>query len=281
MSRDGTRPVLPRPAGVSLVYTSSSSSHPHASYPLLADTVADNLFDFINPSLVFLPPLSPRMADESPPPKKAKVSSPPTQRTTRSSAIRQAPAPTPIVPPVDPSFPDDEDEEDDEPFEYESDEDTTMVYGENLGGEEEAPSVVVLDSEDELVAPPEPSFTPKPKLSSRKLFLRDIAELVESYGSDAGLQVRSASLFSSISGHRQRWSYVELALTVSTTAEFERWGDEEMRFRVVHPAYKDGLKLVLGLPEISGYPTTHQMYCITEAETIGPDVQAVLEEIAT
>lgn len=58
------------------------------------------------------------------------------------------------------------------------------------------PSLVVLDSEDELVAPPEPLFVPKPKLSSRKLFLRDIGELVETYGSNAGLEVRSASLFS-------------------------------------------------------------------------------------
>jgi hypothetical protein len=137
------------------------------------------------------------MADDSPPSKKAKVSSPSPQRTTRSSATREAQASAPIVPPVDPSLADDED--DDEPFEYESDqedEDVTMVVDGQAVRGEEVPSLVVLDSEDELVAPPEPLFVPKPKLSSRKLFLRDIGELVETYGSNAGLEVRSASLFS-------------------------------------------------------------------------------------
>jgi hypothetical protein len=54
-----------------------------------------------------------------------------------------------------------------------------------------------------------------------------------------------------------------------------------VRFRVIHPAFNEGLKLVLGVPETSGYPTTHLMHCYTESEVIGPDVQVVLGEIAT
>lgn len=90
------------------------------------------------------------------------------------------------------------------------------------------------------------------KLSARKQFAYDIAQLVEKYGSPTGESVR----------------------------DFKREDEETIHFTLVHSGFpKRGLRLVLMLPEVAGYPLKHQVVCYTQSE-IGPEIEAVMAEVA-
>lgn len=58
-----------------------------------------------------------------------------------------------------------------------------------------------------------------------------------------------------------------------------RRDDEQLTFTLVHPAFENGLKVILDTPDLGGYPNSHQVMCYTASE-IGPDVQSILEEVA-
>lgn len=53
-----------------------------------------------------------------------------------------------------------------------------------------------------------------------------------------------------------------------------------MTFQLWHPAsFARGLRLVLMVPEVAGYPVSHQLVCYTESE-ITPEIEGVLAEIS-
>jgi ubiquitin-conjugating enzyme E2 Q len=55
-------------------------------------------------------------------------------------------------------------------------------------------------------------------------------------------------------------------------------GEDTVRFTVKLPTFQ--LKISLMFPELSGYPSTHEVMCFSENESLPSEVEAVMEEIA-
>ncbi|GAA5835600.1 hypothetical protein JCM3766R1_006458 [Sporobolomyces carnicolor] len=131
-----------------------------------------------------------------------------------------------------------------------SDEDEAMQEGAKTA------DVVVLSSDSEHestpVAPPEElRVVSKGKMTARKQFALDVAALVERFGSNSDSVVHG----------------------------FKRdEGDDTVRFSMNLEAYK--LKISLMFPELSGYPASHEVMCFSENESLAPQVELVMEEIA-
>lgn len=69
-------------------------------------------------------------------------------------------------------------------------------------------------------------------------------------------------------------------MTDSPGKDFKREDEETIHFTLVHPGFpKRGLRLVIMLPEVAGYPIKHQVVCYTQSE-IGPEIEAVMAEVA-
>ena len=109
------------------------------------------------------------------------------------------------------------------------------------------------------------------KLSARKQFAVDLVVLEEKYGSSTGETVRGQFFCCDTA----------TALMACCGIDFKREDEETITFTLVHSAFpKKGLKLVLMLPEVAGYPIKHQTVCYTQSE-ITPEIEAVMAEVAT
>ncbi|GAA6008198.1 hypothetical protein JCM11491_001926 [Sporobolomyces phaffii] len=171
----------------------------------------------------------------------------------------------------------DDDDDDDDLFEYESDigtpelhqdEDEDDVdqledgYDVQMSDQSGNPSragaeVLVLssDPEDEEGTPEAPPETPKApnkgKMTARKQFAADVLALVERFG----------------------------AASDPTVQNFKRdEGEDTVRFSIKLPTFR--LKISLMFPEMSGYPSSHEVMCFSENENLAPEVEAVMSEVA-
>ncbi|BGP16562.1 hypothetical protein JCM10213_000526 [Rhodosporidiobolus nylandii] len=189
-------------------------------------------------------------------------------RSTRSQTKAAAAASAPAV------DEEGEDGDDEQPFEYDSDLDSAdagadahlyasaeegdsadlMDVDEEEGGDGgEQPETIVLSSDIEIDAPPEP-VKPKGKLTARKQFALDIEDVSKRFAGTGDDVVKN----------------------------FKRdEGEDSVRFSLKHPDYPRGLKLVLMFPELAGYPASHEVMCFSENEDIGSVVEEVMSEVAS
>lgn len=65
------------------------------------------------------------------------------------------------------------------------------------------------------------------------------------------------------------------------TTDFQKEGDEIVRFSLQHASFKKGLRLVLMFPDLAGYPVSHQCICYSENDSVPQELQNVMEEVAT
>ncbi|GAA5983163.1 hypothetical protein JCM10908_000179 [Rhodotorula pacifica] len=152
-------------------------------------------------------------------------------------------------------------------FEYESDgpgtshvedNDSDIVMVDNAGAQRAGGSskgrkdeVVMLSSDEE--PPPEP-VKPKGKLTSRKQFAADLADLAKKFNS------------------------VTYEGPVSGLKRDE--GDDMVQLVLKHPDFPRGLKLSLYFPELSGYPKSHEAMGFAGDEDVPESVQAAISEVA-
>ncbi|GAA5978067.1 hypothetical protein JCM5350_007386 [Sporobolomyces pararoseus] len=148
----------------------------------------------------------------------------------------------------------DQEQQEDELDELESDQDDSMEIIEQGGKKEPETLVLSSDSEQEgtPVAPPEvPRTASKGKMTARKQFAADVASLAERFGSTRDAVVQN----------------------------FKRdEGEDTVRFSLKLPTYK--LKISLMFPEMSGYPSSHEVMCFSENESLPDEVGPVMEEVA-
>ncbi|KAM0753059.1 hypothetical protein T439DRAFT_323673 [Meredithblackwellia eburnea MCA 4105] len=206
-----------------------------------------------------------------PPAKRSKTDSEePPNRITRSQAVKDQDKSADDGMSVDAGEDDDGnsgdyDEEDDEAFEYDSEYeepapapppaaviDTIVVGSSDEDGSPKAPmdadSELELEDTDLDEPPPEPIS--KGKKTSRQLYTADVELLLERFGGSTGEQVTNL-----------------------------RREDEQITLSLVHPAFTNGLKLVIVIPDLQGYPKSHQALCYSESE-IGSDIESILQEVA-
>ncbi|GAA5975703.1 hypothetical protein JCM11641_005842 [Rhodosporidiobolus odoratus] len=125
------------------------------------------------------------------------------------------------------------------------------------GGGGEVETLVLSDDTDDdmnIHPPPEPVSKPKRKLTARKQFALDLDEVAKRYGGTGDDLVKN----------------------------FKRdEGDDMIRFSLKHKSFPRGLRIALMFPELSGYPSGHEVLCFSENEDIGPEVEEVMEEVAS
>lgn len=159
-----------------------------------------------------------------------------------------------------------DDEDDEAPFEYESDADsagavdTDTDLGAGDGAAAQAGGrgeFIIIDDTDEddgnTQTPPEPVIKPAPKgkLTSRRQFVHDLEALGEQFSSTSQGTVRG----------------------------FRRDGDEQVRFTLHHGSLQRDLPLAVLVPELAGYPASHDLMVMSEECENSHEVQQVFEEI--
>lgn len=137
-----------------------------------------------------------------------------------------------------------------------------------------AEPVVVLSSDEE---PPPERAKPKGKLTSRKQFAADLAELSKKFNSTDSDSPVSGTYLGVIVGADLR----AMILRRRTHAALKRdEGDDMIQLVLKHPDFARGLKISLYFPELSGYPKSHETMCFSGDEEVPDSVQAAISEVA-